>query len=62
MVAAGTSGGETYVWDVATGKLVDTIGGGGAPVGAVAFSPDGSQLAIGAGDTVTRWHLNVRSG
>jgi hypothetical protein len=61
VVAAGTSGGETYLWDVGTGRLVDTIGGGGAPVGAVAFSPDGSQLAVGAGDTVTLWHLDVRS-
>jgi WD domain, G-beta repeat len=61
VVAAGTSGGETYLWDVGTGKLVDSIGSGGSPVGTVAFSPDGTQLAISAAGTITLWGLDVRS-
>jgi hypothetical protein len=48
-VAAGSGDGFTHVWDAATGTetLAIQARGSGAVVNAVAYSPDGAQLATG---------------
>ena len=63
LVAGGTSGGETYLWDVPTQQQVAVLGGqsGGSAVSAVAFSPNGSQLAIGDKTAITIWSIAARS-
>jgi WD40 repeat protein len=49
------------VWNVATGKVEQTLEGHSASVMSVAFSPDGSKLASGShDDTVRVW--NVATG
>ena len=39
--------GNVQLWDVATGKLLETLKGHSSAVLAVAFSPDGRTLASG---------------
>jgi WD40 repeat protein len=66
MVAVGSNGGSTYLWDVAGGKpnsnpTTSLHDPGGKNVYGVAFSPDGSLLA--AGDTDGSTYLwNVATG
>ena len=54
LAAPGGREGETLLWDPATGALQRTLEGGGAPVFALAFSPDGGTLACGCGDNAVR--------
>ena len=48
------------VWDLATGKLLQTLTGHLGEVRAVAFSPDGSLIASGGDDLeIKLWQLQV---
>jgi WD40 repeat protein len=56
-VAASAAGNQVHLWDPATGKSVKTVlnlGKTDKPVKAVAYSPDGKRLAVGADDGVLR--------
>ncbi|NMB89957.1 MAG: hypothetical protein GYA17_16485, partial [Chloroflexi bacterium] len=60
-LAAGSEGGQIFVWQVEDLRLVKTIPAGG-PVFSLAFSPDASQLAAGGWDNLVRlWNLASRS-
>src|SRR5439155_6990913 len=48
-LAAGSWGGSLHLWEVATGKLLQSLPGVREWVRAVAFSPDGGLLASTAG-------------
>lgn len=48
-VAAGGSGRSTSIWDTATGQRINTIPSD-APLTAIAFAPDGKQMALGTRD------------
>ena len=48
-LATGSSDGTVKLWDLATGRVIRTIGGPTAGVLSVAFSPDGRMLATGTG-------------
>lgn len=51
-------GREVYLWDVKTGKLIDTLTGHINQVYTIAFSPDGKTLASGGWDsTIIIWEI-----
>ena len=53
--------GNVQLWDVATGKLLETLKGHSSAVRAVVFSPDGRTLASGSSDqTVRLWNVETR--
>ena len=53
--------GTVQLWDVATGKLRETLKGHSSAVMAVVFSPDGRTLASGSSDqTVRLWNVETR--
>jgi len=53
-IAGGAGDGALRVWDVKTGRLVQTLTGHNAGVAAVAFSPDGLTLISGGNDADIR--------
>ena len=51
-------GREVYLWDVNTGKLIDTLIGHTDQIFTIAFSPDGRTLASGGWDsTIIIWKI-----
>ena len=53
--------GSVQLWDVATGKILQTLKGHSSAVQAVVFSPDGRTLASGSSDeTVRLWNVETR--
>ncbi|MBI2300940.1 MAG: caspase family protein [Armatimonadetes bacterium] len=53
VASTGGSASEMYLWDPATGEVRQQLAGQGAPVWAVAWSPDGARVAWGNGWTGT---------
>jgi WD40 repeat protein/tetratricopeptide (TPR) repeat protein len=51
---AATSGLVVRIWETATGRLVQVLGGHDARVMSIAFSPDGQLLASGSSDQTVR--------
>ena len=53
--------GSVQLWDVATGKHLETLKGHSSVVSAVVFSPDGRTMASGSHDqTVRLWNIETR--
>lgn len=54
-------GREVFLWDVKTGKLIDTLTGHTDQVFTIAFSPDGKTLASGGWDsTIILWEIKLK--
>jgi WD40 repeat protein len=58
MLAVGADSGRAYVWNVRRHALITTLPPRGLPsVQALAFSPDGKELAVGEADRTYLWNL-----
>jgi hypothetical protein len=64
LLAATDSNGKTYVWGVASRRLITTLsvpgGNNSQGVGATAFSPDSSLLAVANGRGVSVWSVTTK--
>ena len=61
LVAIGLNNGSAQIIEVATQKVVATVGGHGGPVNAVAFSADGTKVLTGSADKTAKL-FNVSDG
>ena len=58
----GNDGGQATLWDVATGREITTLAGPHGSIHCVAFSPDGTRLAVSSGPSpdgdmeINVWH------
>ncbi|MGW5925427.1 WD40 repeat domain-containing serine/threonine protein kinase [Streptomyces anulatus] len=59
-LATGGPGGDVRLWDVATGRLKDTLANRRFEARDLAFSPDGRSLAVTADGGVLLWNLADR--
>jgi WD40 repeat protein len=57
MLVAAAPDGAVVVWDLRTGQRLSELAGSAGQVGALAFSSDGSRLAVAAGNRATVWGL-----
>jgi WD40 repeat protein len=60
-LAAGTKGGNVFVYDAATGRMDTLVRSRTGPINAIDFDPTGSMIAI-AGSDGTAWTSDVRTG
>jgi WD40 repeat protein/uncharacterized caspase-like protein len=54
-VVSGSSDAAIKIWDIASGRLLQTLGGEGWSVNSVAISPDGRFIVSGGIDALTLW-------
>jgi hypothetical protein len=60
-LAMASQEGNVHLWDVASGRLLETLKGHSSGVNAVVFPPDGRTLASGSFDeTVRLWNVETR--
>ncbi len=57
VAASGGQDGRVILWDVKTGDELRTLDAEQGAVESVAFSPDGTKLAVGHGSSVATWQL-----
>ena len=61
LLASGSLDKTVKLWDVASGRVLNTLSGHTDIVEAVAFSPDGKLLASGSADkTIVLWDIGKR--
>jgi WD40 repeat protein len=61
LLATAAWDGQVKLWDVRSGRELDTLRGQLVGFIGLAFSPDGSRLAAGAWDgTITLWDMDTR--
>ena len=59
-ILIGYIGGSAVLWDIATGKIVQTFYGHQTEVRSVAFSPDGTRILTGSLDKTARiWNMQT---
>ena len=57
LLASGSRDDKIILWNLETQEVIHTISEHEDDVWAVAFSPDGTRLASGGGDTVSLWDV-----
>lgn len=56
MIASGDTNGELVLWDLATGEAKFQTDTGFSRINAIAFKPDGTQIASAASDEIKLWN------
>jgi WD40 repeat protein len=60
LIATGDDGGTIHLWDLETGRRVETIKLFNKSIDGLGFSPDGSKLAIAGGGQMSIWDVANR--